>query len=313
MASWLFNTAEFKVWLEETGHTLWCIGMQSLTRLITVRKVKADLTTLPKGLENMYSDVLERIQVQDTELASLAMDILRWVYHAKRPLQLLKLWQALAVEPEATFLDEEGLLEKDVLVSVCGGLLSVQRDDTMTLIHYTAQEYFDRGAPLNFQDVRIGIARTCLTYLPFEDLAQGTSKTDEGFEARLSRYPFLAIHQALWGHHDSVAQLLLDQGADYNAEINSPDPSLHSATAMQGLPLHLASIKGNASFVKNLIGKKVEVDVRLNKHGWTGPLHMAAAAGHMSVTELLTSPGAEVDPMDGHGATATHRAAENGQ
>lgn len=28
MARWLFNTAEFKVWLKEIGQTLWCIGMR---------------------------------------------------------------------------------------------------------------------------------------------------------------------------------------------------------------------------------------------------------------------------------------------
>lgn len=28
MARWLFDTAEFKMWLEETGQTLWCIGMR---------------------------------------------------------------------------------------------------------------------------------------------------------------------------------------------------------------------------------------------------------------------------------------------
>lgn len=159
--------------------------IESLTRLITLRKVKAALTTLPEGLENMYNDVLERLQVQDTELASLAMDVLRWIYDAKRPLQLLELRHALAVEPEDTFLDKEGLLEKDLLISVYGGLLSVQKDDTVTFIHYTAQEYFDRQfdrrALLTFQDTRISITRTCLTYLSFEDLAQGANTTDEDF------------------------------------------------------------------------------------------------------------------------------------
>lgn len=382
--------------------------IDSLTRLITLRKVKAALTTLPEGLENMYDDVLERIQGQDTELASLAMDILGWIYHAKRPLQLLELRHALAVEPEDTFLDEDGLPEKDLLISVCGGLLSVQEGDTVTFIHYTAQEYFDRRARSLFESVRIRIAQTCLTYLSFKVLAQGASTSDEDFEARLSQYPFLeyassywgahmdnqeassqvledqaveflknpgavstsvqvktvysrahrikyarysqafpkrtpglvlassfglskttaaliqqdarieeedsrgvrAIHQAIWDHHDSVTQLLLDQGADYNVEINSPEPLQHSAIVMQGSPLHLAAIKGNASLVKQLIEKRVDVNVRLD-NGWT-PLHMAAANGHTSVIELLTSHGAEVNAIDGAGATATYRAAETG-
>lgn len=383
--------------------------IESLTRMITLRKVKAALTTLPEGLENMYNDVLERIQGQDTQLASLAMNVLGWIYHAKRPLQVLELRHALAVEPEDTFLDEDGLPEKDLLISVCGGLLSVQEGDTVTFIHYTAQEYFDRRAPSIFEDVRNSIAKTCLTYLSFENLAQGASTSDEDFEVRLSLYPFLeyassywgihvhsqeassqvlegqavdflknssavstsvqaktvcsrehrvkhvgysqafpkhtpslvlassfglskittaliqqdarieeqdsrgvrALHQAIWEHQDPVTRLLLDQGADYNAEINSPEPSLHSSTVMQGSPLHLAAIKGNAYFVKQLVEKKIEVNVRLD-NGWT-PLHMAAANGHKSIIELLTSHGAEVNAVDGHGATATYRAAENGQ
>lgn len=383
--------------------------VESLTRLITLRKVKVALTTLPEGLENVYNDVLERIQGQDSELASLAMNVLGWIYHAKRPLQLLELQHAIAVEPEDTFLDEDGLPEKDLLISVCGGLLSVQEDDTVTFIHYTAHEYFDRRTPSLFEDARIIIAQTCLTYLSFKDLAHGASTSDEDFEARLRQYPFLdyassywgihahsqgassqvlegqvvdflknpgavsssvqiktvssrerrtkhtgysqafpkhtpglvlassfglskitavliqqdarieeedsrgvrAIHQAIWEHHDSVTQLLLDQGADFNAEINSPEPSLHSARVMQGSPLHLAAINGNTFFVKHLIEKKGEVNIRLD-NGWT-PLHMAAANGHTAVIELLESHGAEVNAVDGHGATSTYRAAENGQ
>lgn len=383
--------------------------IESLTRFPTLRKVKAALKALPEGLENMYNDVLDRIQGQDIELASLAMDVLGWICHAKRPLRVLELQHALAVEPEDTFLDEDGLPDKDMLISVCGGLLSVQEGDTLTFIHYTAQEYFDRRAPSLFEDARISIAQTCLTYLTFEDLAQGASTNDEDFEARLSKYPFLeyassywgihahnqeassqalegqvvdflknpsavassiqtktvlsrehrikhtgysqtfpkytpclvlassfglsniittliqqgarmeeedsrgvrAIHQAIWEHQDSVAHTLLDQGAEANIKINSPEPSLHSATIMQGSPLHLAAIKGNASFIRRLIEKEVEVNVRLD-NGWT-PLHMAAANGQISVIDLLTSHGAEVNAIDGHGATATYRAAENGQ
>lgn len=42
------------------------------------------------------------------------------------------------------------------------------------------------------------------------------------------------------------------------------------------------------------------------------PLHMAAANGHTSIIELLVNHGAETNAIDGHGATATYRAAENG-
>lgn len=388
--------------------------IESLTRLITLRKVKTALVTLPEGLENMYNDVLERIQGQDTELASLAMKVLGWIYHARRPLGILELQHALAVEPGDTFLDEDGMVEKDMLLSVCGGLLSLQEDDTVAFIHYTAQEYFDLQASTLFKDLKISIAQTCLTYLSFEDLAQGASASDEEFENRLIQYPFLeyassywgthvhsicvqdleasnlylasqvvdflkdpsavstsvqastvcsrvrrlkhagysqefpkhtpsillassfnlseivtdliqqnakidekdsrgvrALHQAIWEHHDSVTKLLIDQGADLNAQINSPEPCLHSATVMQGSPLHLAAIKNNVFIVKQLIERCVEINIKLD-NGWT-PLHMAAANGHQLIVELLLNHGADANVVDGHGATATYRAAESGQ
>ena len=87
-----------------------------------------------------------------------------------------------------------------------------------------------------------------------------------------------ALHQAIWKQHHPIVQLLLDKGADCSAEINSPEAPLHSATVMQGAPLHLAAIKGNISFAEKLIEKGVEVNIRLS-NGWT-PLHMAAANGH---------------------------------
>lgn len=382
--------------------------IESLIRLITLRKVKPALTNLPEELENTYNDKLERIQGQDVELASLAMNVFGWIYNAKRPLKLLELQHALAVKPGDIFLGEDGLPEKDLLISVCGGLLSVQDDDTVTFIHYTAQEYLDQRAPSLFEDARISIAQTCLTYLSFKDLAHGASTNDEDFEARLSQYPFLnyascywgihahdqeassqvledqivnflknpgavstsvqaktvycqehtinypgysqafskrtpglvlassfglskaidalvqqgasieekdsrgvrAIHQAIWDHHDSVTQLLLDKGADFTVEIDSLDTWTHSATIMQGSPLHLAAIKGNSFFVRHIIKKKGELNVRLD-NGWT-PLHMAAANGHTSIVELLVNHGAEANAIDRHGATAIYRAAENG-
>ena len=383
--------------------------IESLTRLITLRKVKAALTALPEGLENMYQEVLERIQGQDTELASLAMKVLGWIYHAKRPLQLPELQHALAVEPEDTFLDEDGLPERDLLISVCAGLLSLQEDDTVTFIHYTAQEYFDRRAPLLFENVKASILQTCLTYLSFND---PTSSTEIDFNRltfrrRLERFPFLeyassywgihahdqeasgqviesqvleflknrravstsaivkmtcsgmhrnrdfeytrsrnmpgivlassfgltgivstmlqqganiedydsggarAIHYAIWEHQNSVTQLLLDQGADFSATMFRGHLWIMSPKVMQGSPVHLAAIRGNLFFVKQLIEKKGDINVQLN-NGWT-PLHLAATNGHTSIIELLASSGAEVNAVDGYGATAIHVAAQNDQ
>jgi hypothetical protein len=61
---------------------------------------------------------LERIQAQNSELASLAMKVLRWTYFAVRPLSIEELQHALAVEPGDSFLDEDGLIDQDLMISV---------------------------------------------------------------------------------------------------------------------------------------------------------------------------------------------------
>ena len=118
-----------------------------------------------------------------------------------------------------------------------------------------------------------------------------------------------AIHQAIWDHHHSVMQLLLDKGADFTVEMDSLEPWRHSATTMQGSPLYLAAIKGNSFFVRQIIKKKGDINVRLDNGGT--PLHMAAANEHTSIIELLVNHGAEANAIEGLGATATYRAAEN--
>jgi hypothetical protein len=84
---------------------------------------------------------LERIQAQNSELASLAMKVLRWTYFAVRPLSIEELQHALAVEPGDSFLDEDGLIDQDLMISVCAGLVSRQE---------SIQEYFERRAPSLF-------------------------------------------------------------------------------------------------------------------------------------------------------------------
>lgn len=381
--------------------------MDSLMRLITLRKIKAALTLLPEGLDDMYDDTLERIQAQDSECASLAMKVLSWAYFALRPLNLEELQHALAIEPGDSFLDEDGLADKDLIISVCGGLVSVQEGDIVTFIHYTVQEYFDRRAPSLLKDAEMEIARTCLTYQSFDEFTQGPNTNDGGFEMRLVKYPLLEyaashwglhvqrsseevlkdlamdfldsdgniltsvqvktvfgsenkmkypgysqdypksmpslvfvaslglskiaralladgasieaedslgmrpIHRAIWECHESTTQILLDQGADAEAQINQQGPFHHSATLMQGSPLHLAAMKGNKNIVLQLLAKKVQVNVKI-RTGWT-PLHMAAANGHSSIMELFIARGTDVNARDGHGATAVFRAAENGE
>ena len=268
--------------------------IESLTRLFTLRKIKAALTTLPEGLNSMYDDVLERIKGQDHELASLAVDVVGWVYFAARPLRLLEIQHALAVQPGDAFFDEDGLPEKDLIISVCCGILSLQEDEIVTFIHYTTKEYFDRQRSSFLKGAEEKISQICLTYLSFEDFSQGASENDKDFELRLERYPLLEYASSYWGSH-----------------VNNQETSTQ---AIDGLAVNFLL---NAKAVSSSIQIKT---VCSRQHRFTYPgysqdfsqytpgLVLASAFGLSRVAKELVQRGVNIEEEDSRGVRALHQA-----
>jgi hypothetical protein len=88
---------------------------------------------------------MERIEGQSAGLEELAKQVLSWITCAKRHLTALELQHALAVEVGNSELDEENLPEIEDMISVCAGLVTIDNEsNVIRLIHYTAQEYFER-------------------------------------------------------------------------------------------------------------------------------------------------------------------------
>jgi hypothetical protein len=113
-------------------------------------------------------------------------------------------------------LDKENLPEIEDMVSVCAGLVTVDKEsDIIRLIHYTTQEYFEWTQICWFPSAHRDITMTCVSYLSFDAFAAGFCQTDEERKALLSLnllYDYAARH---WGHHARAAsievkQLILD-------------------------------------------------------------------------------------------------------
>ena len=107
------------------------------------------------------------------------------------------------------------------------------------------------------------------------------------------------LHVAAAKGFDDVAQLLLAQKANVNAQDNEGRT-----------PLHLAAQGGHKDVLELLLASKAEVNAKDNK-GWT-PLHFAASRGHKEVAEMLLADGAEVNAADASGDTPLHFAAFEG-
>ena len=92
-----------------------------------------------------------------------------------------------------------------------------------------------------------------------------------------------ALHWAAFKGRADMVSLLLENGADANAE-----------TWLGLTPLHAAAVGGNTNVVKLLLARQAKVDARDISIGCT-PLHCAAIAGSTEVAALLLANGAKID------------------
>ena len=108
--------------------------MDSLVTKTKLKDVRKALESLPPELDQSYEQTIERIKSQGKDYSELAMRVLLWVCCAIRPLYLIELQHAIAVQPGMTELDDDDLDEQDLMISVCAGLVVLDAE-TQT-IHF---------------------------------------------------------------------------------------------------------------------------------------------------------------------------------
>ncbi|KAJ7249187.1 hypothetical protein B0H12DRAFT_1122246 [Mycena haematopus] len=146
------------------------LHMDSLTTKHTVSAVRETLQQLPKDLNHAFDSTIERISQQNTDDKEVARLALIWVAYSKRPLTVPEFLEALAIEPDTTTLDVDNVLDIDIVLSVCGGLVIVNEElSAVRLVHYTAQHYLDGIRTDQFPDAHAIIASRCFTYLSFKE------------------------------------------------------------------------------------------------------------------------------------------------
>ena len=106
---------------------------------------------------------------------------------------------------------------------------------------------------------------------------------------RLRRNGETPLHDAAYGGHKEVAELLISKGADVNAKNND------GVT-----PLHDAARKSRKEVAELLIAKGAEVNAKSDTTGRLfdqeqTPLHHAANGGQKEIVELLIAAGADVN------------------
>ena len=265
---------------------------------------------------------MQRIHSQYPDQATLARKVLCWLFHAYQPLTMLEVQHAVAVEMNDQILDNDNIPEEGLLLSVCNGLVTYQKESGfLALVHYTFQQYLERKANNLFPEAHIEIVRTCLTYMSFDEFGLGPCQDDHRFELRLQRYPLLRYAAFRWSQHallgaeEACSKLIvsfLSQSAKVSASVQvlavrksmGVNYTRHFATEVSAL--WLASFFGLEYSVFQLLAVQGS-DVNTKTSMGATPLHQAAEWGHLGILQMLLSNGADINATDCDGNTPLHR------
>ncbi|KAF7370633.1 Ankyrin repeat domain containing protein [Mycena sanguinolenta] len=315
------------------------LHVDSLTGKHSVKAVQDTLKNLAHDLDSTYDQVMQRIHQQSEDDMNLALRTLSWVSHAKRLLRPSELRVALAVEPETSELDPNNLIDVDIILFVCAGLLVVDaRDNRLRLVHFTAQDYLERKRAKLFPDAPTQITMTCLQYLSYDIFQQEMDNPLNLFH----KHSFLDYAVEYCLRHargrpesDIMPSIVFFLGATqtgwwalwnwkhrYHKGSTPDSPLLIAAlfglekicrhlikTAGPGDALQLAIMAGHIDVVRFLISNGV--DVRGTEGAFDSALHAAACHGRADIIALLLAHHADID-YRGPSGTALQWAARFG-
>ncbi|KAH6973714.1 hypothetical protein BKA56DRAFT_676379 [Ilyonectria sp. MPI-CAGE-AT-0026] len=268
------------------------LHLESLAGRVSRRDVRTALKKLPTGgLEaygHAYKGAMERIESQSVDQKQLAKRVLLWITGAKRPLTILELQHALAVEVDEPELDKENLTHIEDMVS----------------------KYFEETQSHWFPTAETEIATSCIAYLSFVAFESGMCRSYEEFDQRRQSNPLYNYAAKNWGYHIHETAILPRNLIDFlecEAKVEASCQVLMDAewnlwfadgqiapTGMTGL--HLAAYFGQTQAVNDLLMKEYGPDLKDNQN--RTPLSYAAENGQGATVRLLLDNGEDLESKD---------------
>jgi len=278
------------------------LNIDAILQETTTRRRRKRLRSMNDGLglESAYGKSLGRVKGQGGAKARLGMAALMWISHSERPLKVVELCDALAVEIGSPDLHSDDVPSIETLLSCCQGLIAVDKEaSTVRLIHFTFQEYL-RAHGEFFGTIHATMAETYLSYLNSHQVKTLSASPSPD----LQDTPFLEYSSLYWGVHarrdlsDRAKLLALNLFDDYNNHISTKvlleTQTRYSYTIDFVNPLfsglHCASRFGIAEIVTGLIGRE-GCDINQRDCVDNTPLLWASRNGHERVVEILVKLG----------------------
>lgn len=107
------------------------LHMDAIVNKTNRKAIRDTLKHLPKSLDDTYAEVINRIKAQQQEDRELAEKVLSWVCFACRPLTVVELQHAVAVEEGDTDLELDALTDEETLLSVCAGIVAIDTESNI--------------------------------------------------------------------------------------------------------------------------------------------------------------------------------------
>ncbi|PKK47276.1 hypothetical protein CI102_11820 [Trichoderma harzianum] len=155
-------------------------------------------------LEEAYDKSMERIQQLKGDLPCDGLLILSWIVKAKRQMKLAELQEALAVELGSSELNSDNIPTVEHITEACASLVVIE-GDTLELVHYTAQEYFEHPNNKWMQKAHENIMQICMAYLSLSIFGDKPCLSQKSLNKRIENNPMYNYTATYWAYHTNEA------------------------------------------------------------------------------------------------------------
>ncbi|PYH44677.1 ankyrin repeat domain-containing protein, partial [Aspergillus saccharolyticus JOP 1030-1] len=262
------------------------LHLQNIRDQVSRTGIRRSLNALSSDLSGAYDKSFDALWHQSEARKQLALNALRWVACAYRPLTALELRHALATDDGEW--DFDNLSPLRLIINSCCGLLSVdglEDHAQVRLVHHTLQQYLQATQPDWYRTAHTVIARTCLRYLLLEALNAPMSTLHRVFV-------YVQYSKDCWGLH--AAQVPLEDYVHLAMQLFNDASRLKllfpENERIHGL--HIAAGFGLTELIIHM-AKAGEDAQCLDVHS-QNPLQYACAHNHMETALALIKLGTNV-------------------
>ncbi|KAL8645740.1 MAG: hypothetical protein Q9226_007163 [Calogaya cf. arnoldii] len=301
------------------------LHVQAILNEPTVGDMEDALDRLPQDLQTAFEETIQRIKRQSETCSNIALQTLRLICRARRPMLLSELRDALAFRPRLISVNRKYRPSREKLLDSCHGLVTIDEESQIIrLVHHAVYTFLLGNQEDLIRDERL-LAKLCIDYQMLQPFTSGCCHDEDEIVERLTECPFVVYAARYWGFHVLAADsLTIDE---YALDFLRGRPQLacsyqiwqyaqgrreeywEAEEAVSCNPLHIAAMFGLHDFAAKLLP---DYAIDEPTHIGTTALMKASSCGHRTLVSLLMDRNADPTKHNWYGSVL-HVAAEAGE